>query len=105
MKTIIATTLAFCLLMLTASRSAKAPEARPDDFRIDYRWSTGAIAPPDGYSLSILIEPNGRGTAIMQTEAEDGAKQIWQETFDVPAKQLDAAYELMRGSGALDGAS
>jgi hypothetical protein len=103
MKTLIATTLAFCLL-LTACGATGAPETRPEDFRIDYRYSSGPIAPPDAYTLDIVIEQNGRGSAIMSAAAADGSKQSWQETFDVAAPQLDAAYALMRGSGALDGA-
>jgi hypothetical protein len=102
MKTLIASTLAFCLLLAGCSASG-APETRPDDFRIDYRYSTGPIASPDAYTLDIVIEQNGRGSAIMSATATDGSTQTWQETFDVAAPQLDAAYALMRGAGAVDG--
>lgn len=102
MKILIASTLASCLLLAGCSASG-APETRPDDFRIDYRYSTGPMEPPNAFTLDIVIEQNGRGSAIMSAPAPDGGTQTWQETFDVAAPQLDAAYALMRGAGAMDG--
>lgn len=79
------------------------PSPRPDDFRIDYFWSKGALPPPHAYSISILIEGGGRGTAILKAPALNGPEQSWQETFDIAPKQMDAVHELMKRSGVLDG--
>lgn len=79
------------------------PSPRPDDFRIDYFWSKGALPPPHAHSITILIEGGGRGTAILKAPAPSGPEQSWQETFEIAPRQMDAVHELMKRSGVLDG--
>lgn len=86
-----------------AKAADAVPSPRPDDFRIDYFWSKGALPPPHAYSISILIEGGGRGTAILKAPALDGPENTWQETFNIAPKQMDAVHELMKRSGVLDG--
>ncbi len=86
-----------------AKAADAVPSPRPGDFRIDYFWSRGALAPPHAHSITILIEGGGRGTAILKAPALSGPEQSWQETFDIAPKQMDAVHELMKRSGVLDG--
>jgi hypothetical protein len=77
------------------------PQARPDDFRVEYRWSTGTIPPPHAYHYQVLVEANGNGMIVMKPDYVNAGPQ-WQETFTVTKQQLNATYTLLTLGGLFD---
>jgi hypothetical protein len=81
------------LISVAGSAGKKQPNARPQDLSINYHWDNGSLPPPYHYGYTITVNAQGQGKFSMQASYEQ--KSAWQETFQVPALDLDRLYQTL----------
>jgi hypothetical protein len=81
------------LISLSGSACNKQPNARLQDFSINYHWNNGSLPPPYHYGYTITVNAKGQGKFLMQAGYEQ--KSVWQEAFQVAAPDLSQLYQTL----------
>jgi hypothetical protein len=88
---------------LSVVRRERAMVQRPDDLRVEYHWSAGALPPPYHYEYEVIIGPGAQGEIVFRPDYAQHEAPVWQEAFAVSEADLDALYGLLRRGGVLRG--
>lgn len=81
------------------SPATDVPDARPDDFSVEYEWREGSLPPPYHYEYTIVIKPDSEGEVTMIPDYPSETAPEWTETFTVEEEELDSLYQVMVDNG------
>jgi hypothetical protein len=82
--------------------SSVESHVRPADFRIEYHWSNGTVAPPYHYEYDIFIKPEGHGRIVLTCGYPgllDYPGATYTETLDIQPTHLDEIYRFLGMNG------
>ncbi len=85
-------------LASTPESTATLPLAeynRPEDFRVEYYWNNGTVAPPYHYGYDIIIESAGQSKVVLTCGYPgllDYPGGTYTETIDIQQMDLDELY-------------
>ncbi len=89
----------YCIGCATLHPPINEPNARPDDFGVEYEWREGSLPPPYHYEYTIIIRPSGQSKIVLSPDYPSTTVPEWTGFFKVQAQGLNDLYRTMVQNG------